>query len=339
MAVGLIDGGDVGGGDTEKTPAHAVSVCGLRKTYRAGAGRGGGEKTALHGLDLDVPQGCIFGLLGPNGAGKSTFINILSGMVVKSAGSVSIWGMDQDRRQRRARAAIGVVPQELTIDPFLTPFEAMEAQAGLYGVPRGARKSDELLEALGLGEKKNAYARALSGGMKRRLLVAKAMAHSPPVLVLDEPTAGVDLELRRSLWRYVGELNAAGVTVILTTHYLEEAEAMCDRIGIIDRGRLVAEAPTADLVASLDRKTVVLRCAGLEAAGAAARLMDRLPATATVSVRSDGAVAISYARKTTAAGAVLAAISASGVEVTDLATEEPHLEDAFLALTSGGGGA
>jgi len=213
---------------SQTLPDLAIDVTGLEKTYAA-VGKLP-AKTALKGIDLAVPRGSIFGLLGPNGAGKSTFINILAGLVVKSAGKVSIWGMDIDEHPRASRAAIGVVNQEIVADPFFTPLEMLELMAGFYGVPKAERRSLEILTAVGLDDKKDAYVRQLSGGMKRRLMVAKALVHNPPILILDEPTAGVDVELRRSLWSYVRELHASGTTIILTTHYLEEAEELCDRI-------------------------------------------------------------------------------------------------------------
>jgi ABC-2 type transport system ATP-binding protein len=198
-------------------PELAVVVRGLDKVYRA-SGKSG-PKHALVEVDLEIPRGSLFALLGPNGAGKSTLINILAGLVNKTGGRAAIWGHDIDRQPRQARAAIGVVPQELNIDPFFTPRELLELQAGLYGVPPGERRSDAILAALGLADKAAAYARTLSGGMRRRLMVAKAMVHNPPVLVLDEPTAGVDIELRQQLWGYVRELNRRGTTILLTTHY------------------------------------------------------------------------------------------------------------------------
>ncbi len=198
---------------------------------------------------LRRPAGHDLRLLGPNGAGKSTLINILAGLVNKTDGSAEIWGFDIDAHPRNAKASIGIVNQEILFDPFFTPIETLEIQAGLYGVPKAARRSLDLLRAVHLEDKANAYARTLSGGMKRRLMVAKAMVHSPPVLVLDEPTAGVDIELRQQLWAYVRQLNDAGVTVVLTTHYLEEAEELCDRIAIINHGRLIANEPTRELVA------------------------------------------------------------------------------------------
>src|SRR5215212_1217694 len=231
--------------------APAIRIESLSKTYEGG-------KQALREVSFDVPRGQIFGLLGPNGAGKSTLINILAGLVVKTGGKVNIWGFDIDAHPRNAKRSIGVVPQEIIFDPFFTPRETLEIQAGLYGVPKSERKSDELLAAMHLTDKANAYSRTLSGGMKRRLLVAKAMVHSPPILVLDEPTAGVDVELRRQLWDYVRELHSSGVTIVLTTHYLEEAEQLCDRIAIINHGRVIANEPTRELISKAQEKAVVV---------------------------------------------------------------------------------
>ena len=232
-------------------PDYAIEAKGLFKTYAAT--KTTPEMQALKGIDLAIPRGSIFGLLGPNGAGKSTFINILSGLCRKTSGSVSIWGRDIDERPRDARAAIGVVPQEIAADPFFTPFEALEVAAGMYAVPKSERRTMELLTALGLADKSKAYVRQLSGGMKRRLMVAKAMVHNPPVLILDEPTAGVDVELRRQLWAYVVELNRKGVTVVLTTHYLQEAQELCDTIAIINNGMVAACEPTPTLLGRMDR--------------------------------------------------------------------------------------
>src|SRR6195952_99394 len=237
-------------------PDYAIEASGLFKTYAAT--KTTPAKTALNGIDLQIPGGSIFGLLGPNGAGKSTFINILAGLCKKTSGKVTIWGRDIDERPRDARAAIGVVPQEIAADPFFTPRESMDVAAGMYAVPKSERRTDELLAALGLADKANAYVRQLSGGMKRRLMVAKAMVHQPPVLILDEPTAGVDVELRKQLWSYVLELNRQGVTIVLTTHYLEEAEELCDTIAIMNRGEVVACEPTPTLLRRLDTRTVVV---------------------------------------------------------------------------------
>ncbi len=303
---------------------NAIEIEGLRKVYAA-SGRAA-AKEALTGIDLTIPRGSVFGLLGPNGAGKSTMINIMAGLVMKTAGKVRIWGFDQDVNPRQSRAAIGVMPQELTVDPFFTPREALETQAGLYGVPRRDRRTDEILSLIGLTDKAEAYARTLSGGMRRRLLLGKALVHAPQVLVLDEPTAGVDIELRQMLWTNVRELNRQGMTVILTTHYLEEAQEMCDEIAIIDRGRLVVRDSTANIVGRVDAKTLLVR--PVAPAGAIA-----LPADVKREDRADGWLAFSYPQSRVQAGAILAALAAAGVEVADLSTAEPNLEDAFLAFT------
>jgi ABC-2 type transport system ATP-binding protein len=306
-------------------PKNAIEVRNLVKTYPGT--RRSGPKEALKGIDLDVPAGSIFGLLGPNGAGKSTCINILAGLVVKTSGAVKIWGFDQDQNPRHARAAIGVVPQELNIDPFFTPIESIEVQAGLYGVPKSERRSMEILARVGLAEHAHAYTRSLSGGMRRRLLVAKALAHSPAVLVLDEPTAGVDIELRRMLWDYVRELNDNGTTVILTTHYLEEAEAMCDRIAILNHGEVVACEDTPDLLARIDSKTLLLRLS------APPDVVPDLGPGATARMRAPDLLALTYSRNHTTAPALVAAAQAAGLEIADITTEEPHLEEVFLSLT------
>lgn len=302
----------------------AIRARGLRKTY-AGTKKSP-PKEALKGIDLDVPQGSIFGLLGPNGAGKSTFINILAGLVNKTAGEVSVWGFDIDHNPRQARAAIGVVPQEITTDVFFTPKEALEIQAGLFGVPKKARRTDEILSALGLADKADAYVRMLSGGMKRRLLVAKAMVHSPPILVLDEPTAGVDIELRKQLWDYVRALHRTGATIVLTTHYLEEAQELCEHIAIIHHGAVVASEPTEKLIASLDNKTLLV--APLEPLSAPPDL-----GPYEASLRADGRLAIPYRPSEARVADILERLSAAGVRVKDLSTVESDLEDVFLELT------
>ena len=311
-------------------PDNAIEVRDLVKTY-AGSRRSP-PKQALKGIDLAVPAGSIFGLLGPNGAGKSTFINILAGLVVKTSGQVTIWGFDQDRNPRNSRASIGVVPQELNIDPFFTPFQAVDIQAGLYAVPKGERRSMEILERVGLADYAHAYSRSLSGGMRRRLLVAKALVHQPPVLVLDEPTAGVDVELRRHLWDYVRELNAAGTTVILTTHYLEEAEAMCDRIAIIHQGEVVASEEKTALLARIESKTLVLRLAApLEAP-------PDLGCEVRAELRAPDLLALTYSRSHTSAPRLVEAALRGGLELSDITTEEPNLEQVFLSLTGSGAG-
>jgi ABC-2 type transport system ATP-binding protein len=310
-------------------PENAIETRGLTKTYAATGGNA--PKQALRGIDLDVPAGSIFGLLGPNGAGKSTFINILAGLVVKTAGTVRIWGFDQDVNPRQSRASIGVVPQELNVDPFFRPFQALEVQAGLYGVPKAQRQSMEILRRVGLGDKANAYPRTLSGGMRRRLLVAKALVHRPAVLVLDEPTAGVDIELRQMLWAYVRELNAGGTTVILTTHYLEEAEAMCDRIAIVNHGQVVACDDTQTLLGRLDAKSLVLT---LEEP---LEIAPDLGPDVQSALRRPDTLSLTYSRSRLAAPELLARVETAGLRWRDIRTEEPHLEEVFVALTQGVG--
>ncbi|MFN3955112.1 MAG: ABC transporter ATP-binding protein [Pararhodobacter sp.] len=306
---------------------HAIEIEQLRKVY---AGQGdAASKEALKGIDLTVPRGSIFGLLGPNGAGKSTLINILAGLVNKTSGRVRIWGFDQDANPRQSRAAIGVMPQELNVDPFFSPRDALEVQAGLYGVPRRARRTDEILGLIGLEDKAGAYARTLSGGMRRRLLLGKALVHWPQVLVLDEPTAGVDIELRQMLWRNVRELNRQGMTIILTTHYLEEAQQMCDEIAIIDHGQVVVRDSTTAILQRMEAKTLLVRAASPVGA------LD-LPEGVSREDRADGWLAFSYPRSRVSAGQLLAMLAEAGVEISDLTTAEPDLEDAFLALTGEG---
>jgi ABC-2 type transport system ATP-binding protein len=306
-------------------PEYALEAVGLRKTY-AGSGSAP-PKEALKGVDLRVPRGSIFGLLGPNGAGKSTFINIFAGLVNKSGGTARTWGIDIDQDSRAARAAIGVVPQEINMDVFFTPHETLELMAGFYGVPKAERRTDELLEAVGLSDKRDAYVRQLSGGMKRRLLVAKAMVHTPPVLVLDEPTAGVDIELRRQLWAYVRELHARGTTIVLTTHYLEEAQELCDEIAIVDQGEVIACEPKDTLLKRVDSKTLVIEPA--EPLGAVPAELAGFDAE----IRKDGALAITYRYGQQSVADMIEKFKASGNRIEDLRTEEADLEDVFLALT------
>jgi ABC-2 type transport system ATP-binding protein len=313
---------------TSSTPPPAIEIQGLKKTYAAT--KKAPAKTALHGVDLTIPRGSIFGLLGPNGAGKSTMINILAGLVNKSSGTAKICGFDIGYETRAARASIGIVPQEIAMDVFFTPYQALELQAGYYGVPKTERRSMEILEALGLADKRDAYVRQLSGGMKRRLLIAKALVHNPPVLILDEPTAGVDIELRRQLWAYVEKLHAAGTTIILTTHYLEEAEALCDRIAIIHEGRIVANEPKTSLLSRLDKK--VLRISPVEALSALPTALSDLNAK----LAPDGQIIIEYRSGTDSVTGILNRVKDSGVSIADLRTEEADLEDVFMALTYAG---
>ena len=309
-----------------KTSQNAIELADLRKTYAAS--RREAPKEALKGINLSIPRGSIFGLLGPNGAGKSTTINILAGLVTKTSGKVNIWGFDQDVNPRQSRAAIGVMPQELNLDPFFTPRGALEVQAGLYGVPKAQRKTDEVLRLIGLEDKAEAYARTLSGGMRRRLLLGKALIHNPQILVLDEPTAGVDIELRQMLWTNIRRLNEErGMTIILTTHYLEEAEEMCDEIAIINHGEVIARDRTENLLAQMDAKTLVILPEDTSTEMAA-------PQHVALSRRKDGALVFSYSPKDVSTGVILEAVHAAGITIRDVKTEEPHLEDVFVALTS-----
>jgi ABC-2 type transport system ATP-binding protein len=299
----------------------AIRIESLSKTYEGG-------KLALDEVSFDVPRGQIFGLLGPNGAGKSTLINILAGLVMKSSGKAVIWGFDIDEHPRNAKRSIGVVPQEIIFDPFFTPIETLEIQAGLYGIPAASRQSDALLAAMHLSDKANAYSRTLSGGMKRRLLVAKAMVHSPPILVLDEPTAGVDVELRRQLWTYVRSLNEQGITVVLTTHYLEEAEELCDRIAIINHGKVIANEPTRELVAKAKEKAVVVTFD---------RDIAEVPTDScfdNIALIDERTLEITYSKDRVNAGQVLSALTADGLGIVDVSTRDPDLEDVFLSLVA-----
>ncbi len=304
----------------------AIVAKGVRKVYPGNKKQP--PKEALKGIDLSIPRGSVFGLLGPNGAGKSTFINILAGLVIKSAGNVSIWGFDIDKNPRQARASLGVVPQEISTDVFFTPKEGLEIQAGLYGVPKEQRRTMEILRALGLEDKADAYVRMLSGGMKRRLLVAKAMVHSPPVLILDEPTAGVDIELRKQLWEQVMMLHDQGVTVILTTHYLEEAQELCDTIGIIHNGEVKTVKPKDELLQSLDRKSLMIVPENDE------MTVPTLGPNITADIKG-GALYVSYRPSETRISDILAAVNQAGIQVKDLSTVEADLEDVFLELTYG----
>ena len=306
-------------------PDYAIETVKLSKTYAA---RGSSRPVeALKDVSLRVPQGSFFGLLGPNGAGKSTLINILAGLVIKTSGEARIWDHDIERDMRLARLSIGVVPQELNIDPYFTPRELLEVQAGFYGVKKSERRTAEVLDAVGLADKADAYARSLSGGMRRRLLVAKAMVHSPPVLILDEPSAGVDVDLRRQLWARVTEMNQRGTTVLLTTHYLQEAQALCDTIAIIDDGRLIVCEKTDELIKRVDTKemTVIVD-----------HDVDELPESLKpygVDFQNGRRLRFSYPPSKVSSGEILTAIQDAGLGIVDLTTREAELEDIFLKLT------
>jgi len=315
---------------TEETAAslltkNAIEIRGLKKVY--GGNRRESGVLALKNLNLSIPRGAFFGLLGPNGAGKSTLINILAGLTIKTAGKVTVWGFDLDREPRLTRACIGVVPQELNIDPFFTPREALEVQAGFYGVPNFERRTDKILHALHLTDKADANARTLSGGMRRRFLIAKAMVHSPPILVLDEPSAGVDVELRQQLWDLIRELNAEGTTVLLTTHYLEEAERLCEQIAIVQEGRLVACDKTEALLRQIDKREIII---------IVAEDLAQVPDTLKqfrVTLRPPRSLSFSFNTSEASIGEILESVRKAKLTVTDLSTKEGDLQDLFLQLT------
>lgn len=303
----------------------AIEIRNLQKTYAGG--KKSPPKVALKGVDLDVPRGAFFGLLGPNGAGKSTLINILAGLVLKSGGEARILGYDIVNDMRQARRSIGVVPQELALDTFFTVREALDMHAGYYGVPKKERKTTEIIEALGLSDKADIHARRLSGGMRRRLLVAKALVHSPPVLILDEPTAGVDVELRTQLWNYVRALNKNGTTVLLTTHYLEEAEELCDTIAVINHGAVVACDKKTSLLRQFDSKQLVIT---------SPQPFKDVPAGLgawTASIDSEGRLLVNYRPSKNTMQDILDAVRTAGISVRDLTTREADLEEVFIHLT------
>jgi ABC-2 type transport system ATP-binding protein len=302
----------------------AVLIEDLRKTYRD---RKGGAKEALKGVSLHVPRGSFFGLLGPNGAGKSTMINIMAGLVNKTSGSVAICGHDTERDMRMARLCLGVVPQELILDTFFSVRQALDIHAGYYGVPKAKRRTQEIIDALGLTDKADINSRRLSGGMRRRLLVAKALVHSPQVLILDEPTAGVDVELRTQLWAYVRALNAGGTTVLLTTHYLEEAEELCDTIAIINHGQIIACESKRAMMQRFDTKELLIT-----PAQPVDSVLPRL-AHLQAEANAQGQVVIRYRPSQDSIQDILAAVTASGCGVRDITTHQPRLEDVFRHLT------
>ncbi len=304
----------------------AIRVNGLSKIYKA---QGlSNQKNALNDINLEIPAGCIFGLLGPNGAGKSTLINILAGTVMKSSGAVTVWGEDLDKNPRQCRANIGIVPQELNIDVFLTPYESLEFTAGMYNIPRHERKTKAILEMVGLTEQSHAYARTLSGGMRRRMLVAKAMVHSPPILILDEPTAGVDVALRQKLWENVRNLNDAGVTIVLTTHYLEEAEELCDHVAILNYGEVMISKTKSDLLKSAGRKDINVTIP---------QNQKRQPMPAAIKalnpILTTSGFIIRFNPEETSSGEILKTIGNAGFQIIDVSTYQPDLEDIFLDLT------
>ncbi len=302
----------------------AVEIDNLRKTYIDS--NKSQQKEALKGIDLIVPRGSFFALLGPNGAGKSTLINIIAGLVLKTSGTVKICGYDHIKDMRNARKSIGVVPQELILDTFFTVREALDIHAGYYGVAKNKRRTQEIIDALGLSDKADVNSRRLSGGMRRRLLVAKALVHNPPVLILDEPTAGVDVELRTQLWEYVKSLNKQGTTVLLTTHYLEEAEALCDRIAVINNGKLVACDAKENLLKIMDSKELVIT--PLDNIATIPETMKNLKARL-----DSGKIIINYQPSKITIQEILNQVAEAQINVRDLTTREANLEDVFVHLT------
>ena len=302
----------------------AIEISGLKKIYNH---KKPNAFEALKGINLNIPKKSIFGLLGANGAGKSTLINIIAGLVLKTEGKVEVWGNDIDIHERNAKLAIGVVPQELILDPFFTPRETLEYQSGYYGVPKSENCVEEILETVGLLDKADAYARSLSGGMRRRLMIGKAMIHRPPILILDEPTAGVDVALRQSLWKEVRKLNEAGVTIILTTHYLEEAEAMCDSLAIVNKGQIVAEGQTSAMLNKLDKKELII---SLENDDANKIKLEGI----NMSIMSKNSIKISFRPSEINEGAIIEKIYNSGAKIKTINSKEPDLEELFLELTN-----
>lgn len=304
---------------------YAIEIENLNKLYSA-TGKSP-EKKALQDVSLKIRKGSIFGLLGPNGAGKSTLINIMAGLVRKTSGDVRVWESDLDADPRQVKASIGIVPQEINFDPFFTPSQILDIQAGLFGVPKAERKTEKLLDLVGLADKAQAYSRGLSGGMRRRLMVAKAMVHTPPILVLDEPTAGVDIELRQQLWENVRQLNKQGVTILLTTHYLEEAEEMCDEIAIINHGQIVAHDTTENILGKVENKEVRFTL-DRDISDIPKRLEVFMPekiGKRTLSIR--------YAPSEQPVGEFIDAIQRAGYFIEDIMTDQSDLEDVFLQLT------
>jgi ABC-2 type transport system ATP-binding protein len=303
---------------------NVLSVKNLNKIYLKKKSK---SVHALKNLNLEVKGGEIFGLLGPNGAGKSTFINILAGTTIKTSGNVNVWGFNLDKNPRQVRASIGIVPQEVNVDPFFSPRKLLELQAGLYGVKNKDRITDTILKLVSLENQANSYTRSLSGGMKRRLLVAKALVHQPPIIILDEPTAGVDVELRSNLWKNVKSLNKQGVTIILTTHYLLEAEEMCDRIGILNKGNLVALDSTKNLLKRIQTKIVTFVVNGK------VNIENQSLKSLNVIDNQPGQLIVSYEKSLLNIGELINYINKQNIKISDISTDDGNLEDVFLRLT------
>ena len=301
----------------------ALEIKNLTKTYQ-----GESEYYALDDVSLNVKAGSIFGLLGPNGAGKSTLINIISGIVFKSSGDVSVWGMDIEKERKQSKLAVGIVPQELNIDAFFTPDELLDLHSGMFNVPKALRKTKELLKLMDLSDKAKSYSRKLSGGMRRRLLVAKAMVHSPPILILDEPTAGVDVELRQKLWNHFKDLNKLGVTIILTTHYLEEAEYLCDDIAIINKGKIIANENKKSLLTKFNEKLIYIKLKNKKISDEDKISLKKI---GNVKIVSD-TIEITFKPNETSMNSIIKTLYNSSLDILDLSTKDASLEDVFINM-------
>ena len=300
---------------------NVLSVKKLNKIYR-------GNIHALKDLNLEVKEGEILGLLGPNGAGKSTFINILAGVTDKTSGDVIVWGFNLDKNPRQVRVSLGIVPQEINVDPFFTPKKLLDLQAGLFGVKKKDRITDTILDLVALKDKSNSYTRSLSGGMKRRLLIAKALVHKPPIVILDEPTAGVDVELRRNLWENIRSLRKLGVTIILTTHYLQEAEELCDRVGIIHKGSLIALDTTENMLNKIQTKTIRFEI------NKKVVLNDKNNKDYNILTNTDSEFKIEYNKQEFNIQKIIKLLENQGIVIKDIKSEDPNLEDVFVNLTN-----
>ena len=304
---------------------NVLIVENLKKNYKKNSSQ---TVKAIENLNLEVKQGEIFGLLGPNGAGKSTFINILAGTVLKTSGQINVWGFDIDKNPRQVRASIGIVPQEVNLDPFFSPRKLLELQAGMYGVKKKDRITDTILKIVSLDNQSNSYARGLSGGMKRRLMIAKALVHQPPIVILDEPTAGVDVELRQQLWENVKLLNKNGVTIILTTHYLNEAEEMCDRIGILNKGKLVALDSTQNLLNKINIKKVRFKLSNNNS-------FDKITLKSLSILKSESnELVVSYDKNKLTMNEIIEFLTSKSINILDISTDDGDLEDVFISLTN-----
>ena len=303
---------------------NILSVKNLNKTYSKNKSN---PINALNNLNLDVKEGEIFGLLGPNGAGKSTFINILAGTVIKTSGEVNVWGFNLDKNPRQVRASIGIVPQEVNLDPFFSPRKLLELHAGMYGIKKKDRITNDILKLVSLENNAESYARSLSGGMKRRLLIAKALVHQPPIIILDEPTAGVDVELRQNLWENVKLLNKQGVTIILTTHYLMEAEEMCDRIGILSKGNLVALDSTENLIDKIQTKIVTF------SVDKTVNIKNESLNSLKIISNNNNKIIVSYEKSKLKIDEIISYLSKNSLKILDISTDDADLEDVFINLT------